>query len=134
MLNKTVIMGRFTAEPELRYTANGLPCCSFTLAVERDGKPDENGKHAADFIDCVAWRSTAEFISKYFSKGRMAVTEGRMQSRTWKDKHDQSRKNTELRVDNIYFADSKKDGAASASENTGGGFEELTEDDGELPF
>lgn len=134
MLSSSVIMGRFTADPELRYTQSGIPCCSFTLAVERDGKPDENGKRAADFIDCVAWRATAEFVCKYFSRGRMAVAEGRMQTRTWKDKHDQSRKNTELRVDSMYFADSKKEGASSAPDNTSSGFEELEEDDGELPF
>ena len=137
MLNSSTIMGRFTAEPELRYTQSGVPCCSFTLAVERDGKPDENGKHATDFIDCVAWRATAEFISKYFSKGRMAVVNGRMQTRTWKDKHDQSRKNTELRVDNAYFADSKRDEAEAAPTDYapgGSAFSELEDDDGDLPF
>ena len=134
MLNSSTIMGRFTADPELRYTTSNIPCCSFTLAVERDGKPDENGKHAADFIDCVSWRATAEFVCKYFSRGRTAVAEGRMQTRTWKDKHDQSRKNTELRVGSVYFADSKKEGAVSAPDDMSSGFEELEEDDGELPF
>ena len=137
MLNSSTIMGRFTADPELRYTTSNIPCCSFTLAVERDGKPDENGKHAADFIDCVAWRATAEFISKYFSRGRMAVMEGRMQTRTWKDKHDQSRKTTELRVENAYFADSKKETSAAAAQDYapgGSAFSELEDDDGELPF
>ena len=137
MLNSSVIMGRFTADPELRYTTSNIPCCSFTLAVERDGKPDENGKHAADFIDCVAWRATAEFISKYFSRGRMAVMEGRMQTRKWKDKHDQSRKTTELRVDSAYFADSKKETSGAAAQDYapgGSAFSELEDDDGELPF
>ena len=137
MLNSCVIMGRFTAEPELRKTTSGTSCCSFTLAVEREGKPDESGKHATDFIDCVAWRSTAEFICKYFSKGRMAVAEGRMQTRTWKDKHDQSRKNTELRADSVYFADSKRDGGGAAQAEYAPGasaFSELTDDDGDLPF
>ena len=133
MLNKIIIMGRLTRDPELKRTQSGTAVTSFALAVDRDFK-DSSGEKATDFIDVVAWRNTAEYVAKYFSKGRMAVIEGRVQSRTWKDKHDQSRKTTELRVDNIYFADSKKDGAASASENTGGGFEELTEDDGELPF
>ena len=94
-------MGRLTADPELRRTTNGTAVASFTLAVERDGKPGEDGKRPTDFIDCVAWRGTGEFVSKWFSKGRMAVAEGRMQTRTWKDKHDQSRKTTELVIDNI---------------------------------
>ena len=92
MLNNCIIMGRLTAAPELRHTNSGTSCCSFTLAVERDGKPNEQtGQRTADFIDCVAWRNTAEFICKWFSKGRMAVAAGRMQTRAWKDRHDQSR-------------------------------------------
>lgn len=91
MLNSCIIMGRLTADPELRHTNSGVACCSFTLAVERDGKPNEQtGQRAADFIDCTAWRNTAEFICKWFSKGRVAVAAGRMQTRTWKDRHDQS--------------------------------------------
>ena len=90
MLNNCIIMGRLTADPELRHTNSGVACCSFTLAVERDGKPNEQtGQRAADFIDCTAWRNTAEFICKWFSKGRVAVAAGRMQTRTWKDRHDQ---------------------------------------------
>ena len=92
MLNDTAIMGRLTADPELRRTSTGTPVCSFTLAVERDGKPGEDGKRATDFIDCVAWRGTAEFLCKFFGKGRMVVATGRLQTRTWKDKHDQTRK------------------------------------------
>ena len=85
MLNSCIIMGRLTADPELRHTNSGVACCSFTLAVERDGKPNEQtGQRTADFIDCTAWRNTAEFICKWFSKGRMAVAAGRMQTRTWK--------------------------------------------------
>ena len=115
MLNSCIIMGRLTADPELRHTNSGVACCSFTLAVERDGKPNEQtGQRAADFIDCTAWRNTAEFICKWFSKGRMAVAAGRMQTRTWKDRHDQSRKSTELQVESMYFADSRKDAAADA--------------------
>jgi single-strand DNA-binding protein len=99
MLNNCIIMGRLTADPELRHTNSGVACCSFTLAVERDGKPNEQtGQRAADFIDCTAWRNTAEFICKWFSKGRMAVAAGRMQTRTWKDRHDQSRKSTRLKA------------------------------------
>lgn len=137
MLNKSVFMGRLTADPELRRTTNGTEVASFTLAVERDGKPGEDGKRPTDFIDCVAWRGTGEFVSKWFSKGRMAVAEGRMQTRTWKDKHDQSRKTTELVIDNIYFADSKREGEAPAPAGyapAADEFAELTEDDGELPF
>ena len=106
MLNNCIIMGRLTADPELRHTNSGVACCRFTLAVERDGKPNEQtGQRAADFIDCTAWRNTAEFICKWFSKGRVAVAAGRMQTRTWKDRHDQSRKSTELQVESMYFAD-----------------------------
>lgn len=134
MLNKTVLMGRFTADPELRKTTGGTSCCSFSLAVERDGKPGEDGKRATDFIDFVAWRGTAEFICKYYSKGRMAVVEGRLQTRTWKDRHDQSRKSTEVVVDNIYFGDSKKEGTSPGNYEPGG-FSELPDyDDGDLPW
>lgn len=131
MLNKTILMGRFTADPELRRTQSGIATCSFTLAVERDGKPDENGQRPADFPDFVAWRATAEFICKYFRKGHMAIVEGRTQTRMWKDRHDQSRKSTEVIVDNIYFGDSKKDDAGYAP---GGSPFPESEYDGELPF
>lgn len=126
-------MGRFTADPELRRTGSGTAVVSFTLAVERDGKPSEDGRRTTDFIDCVAWRNTAEFISKWFSKGRMAVAEAHIQTRTWKDRNDQSRKSTELVIDNIYFADSKKEGEAPAG-YAPGTFTELADEDGELPF
>ena len=127
MLNEIAVMGRLTADPELRRTGNGTPVCSFTLAVERDRKQD--GERTADFIDCVAWRGTAEFLCKYFEKGRMVVATGRMQTRTWKDKHDQTRKETELHAANLYFGDMKKlEKVAEAYE----GYE--TEDDGDLPF
>lgn len=127
MLNEIAVMGRLTADPELRRTGNGTPVCSFTLAVERDRKQD--GERTADFIDCVAWRGTAEFLCKYFEKGRVVVATGRMQTRTWKDKHDQTRKETELNAANLYFGDTKKlEQVAEAYE----GYE--TEDDGDLPF
>lgn len=127
MLNEIAVMGRLTADPELRRTGNGTPVCSFTLAVERDRKQD--GERTADFIDCVAWRGTAEFLCKYFEKGRVVVATGRMQTRTWKDKHDQTRKETELNAANLYFGDTKKlEQVAEAYE----GYE--TENDGDMPF
>lgn len=107
MLNRTVIMGRFTADPELRRTQSGTAVASFTLAVERDFK-GQNGDRETDFIDLVAWGGTAELVAKYFRKGRMAVAEGRIQTRNWMDKNDQKRKTTEIVVENIYFADSKE--------------------------
>lgn len=137
MLNKSVFMGRLTADPELRRTTNGTAVATFTLAVERDGKPGEDGRRATDFIDCVAWRGTAEFVSKWFAKGRMAAAEGRIQTRTWKDRNDQSRKSTELVIDNIYFADSKREGEVPAPAGyapAADAFAELTDEDGELPF
>lgn len=137
MLNNCIIMGRLTADPELRHTNSGVVCCSFTLAVERDGKPNEQtGQRAADFIDCTAWRNTAEFICKWFSKGRVAVAAGRMQTRTWKDRHDQSRKSTELKVESMYFADSRKDAAADvplADDDLPGAWTELSGSE-PLPF
>lgn len=111
MLNKSLIMGRFVADPELRSTGSGRAVCSFTLAVERDGAADGDGTHTADFIDCVAWGETAKFICAYFKKGRMAIMEGRTQTRTWKDRHEQSRKTTEIVADRIYFGDSRRDEA-----------------------
>lgn len=108
MLNEATIMGRFTADPELRYTQAGTPCCSFTLAVERDFK-GQNGEKETDFIDLVAWSGTAEFVAKHFTKGRMAAVEGRIQTRNWTDKAGKKRKNTEIVAENVYFADSKKD-------------------------
>lgn len=137
MLNNCIIMGRLTADPELRHTNSGVACCSFTLAVERDGKPNEQtSQRAADFIDCTAWRNTAEFICKWFSKGRVAVAAGRMQTRTWKDRHDQSRKSTELQVESMYFADSRKDAAADvplADDDLPGAWTELSGSE-PLPF
>ena len=107
MLNQCVFMGRLTRDPELRHTQNNLPCCTFALAVERDRKPDESGQRGADFIDCVAWRGTAEFVYNYFAKGRMAVVTGRMTSNSWQDRDGTKRKSLELTVQSIYFGDSK---------------------------
>ena len=113
MLNHIVLMGRLTRDPELRRTGSGIPVASFALAVDRDfGSNKETGEKEVDFIDIVAWRGTAEFVSKYFSKGRMAVVSGRLQIRPWKDKDGNSRRTAEVVADNVYFGDSKRDGAS----------------------
>ena len=108
MLNRIVIMGRLTRDPELRRTQNGTAVTSFSVAVDRDFKSRES---ATDFIDVVAWRQTAEFVCQYFTKGRMAVVEGRLQIRDWKDKDGNNRRSAEVVADNIYFGDSKRDSA-----------------------
>ena len=131
MLNKIFIMGRLTRDPELRRTQNGTAVTSFTLAVDRDFK-SQSGEKETDFIDVVAWRTTAEFVAKYFSKGRMAVVEGRLQLRDWTDKDGNKRRNAEVLADNIYFGDAKKDADSGAARPTTG-FTEI-EDDGDLPF
>ena len=112
MLNNCTIMGRLVAAPELRRTQSGTAVTSFTLAVDRDFKA-ENGERETDFIPCVAWRGTAEFVQKYFAKGRMAVVSGRLQIRPWTDKDGNKRRATEIVADNVYFGDSKKDGEGS---------------------
>ncbi len=109
MLNHIVIMGRLTRDPELRRTGTGIPVASFSLAVDRDFGKNENGERETDFIDIVAWRNTAEFVSKYFSKGRMAVVSGRLQIRNWTDKEGNRRRSAEVVADNVYFGDSKRD-------------------------
>ena len=158
MLNHITIMGRLTRDPELRYTQSQTPVASFTLAVDRDYSSRDSGERQTDFIDCVAWRSTAEFVSKYFQKGSMAVVSGRLQIRDWTDKEGNKRRNAEVVAENIYFGESKKrdgdspapyvGGSYSGSSYPGGndfvspsapspmpsGFEELSDDDGELPF
>ena len=113
MLNKIFIMGRLTRDPELRRLENGTAVTRFSLAVDRDFK-SQNGERSTDFIDVVAWRSTAEFVAKYFTKGRMAIVEGRLQIRDWKDKDGNNRRSAEVIADNIYFGDSRKGTAASA--------------------
>ena len=147
MLNKVFIMGRLTRDPELRRTQSGTAVTSFSLAVDRDFK-SQSGEKETDFIDVVAWRSTAEFVAKYFTKGRMAVVEGRLQIREWKDKDGNNRRSAEVVADNIYFGDSKRDGAGSDyapaySAPMGGynapmggasAFAEIDEEDGDLPF
>ena len=110
MLNHIVIMGRLARDPELRHTQSGTPVASFTLAVDRDFKDKNTGERQTDWIDVVAWRQTGEFVSRYFSKGRMAVVEGRLQIREWTDKEGNRRTTAEVVADNVYFGDSKRDG------------------------
>ena len=152
MLNRIILMGRLTRDPELRHTQSGTAVASFTLAVDRDFRSREGGERATDFIDIVAWRSTAEFVSKYLAKGRMAVVEGRLQMRDWTDRDGNKRRSAEVVADNVYFGDSKRDGdtggsytnsysrpAAPAPVDYGlpsgeDQFADLGDDDGELPF
>lgn len=133
MLNKILLMGRLVRDPELRHTGSGTAVASFTLAVDRDYKT-QNGKKETDFIDIVAWRSTAEFVSKYFIKGRMAVVEGRLQIRDWTDKDGGRRRSAEVVADNIYFGDSKRTVSDSDTSQPGEFTELPDEEKGELPF
>lgn len=143
MLNRIILMGRLTHDPELRRTQSDTPVCSFSLAVDRDYKRD--GEKETDFIDIVAWRSTADFVSKYFTKGRMAVVEGRLQIRDWTDKEGGKRRNAEVIADNVYFGDPKpKDSGSDVPAYDGepgagfgappSGFTPDFGDDGEMPF
>jgi single-strand DNA-binding protein len=140
LLNK-IIMGRLTRDPELRRTGSGTAVTSFSLAVDRDFK-SQSGEKETDFIDVVAWRSTAEFVSRYFTKGRMAVVEGRLQIREWTDKDGGKHRSAEVVADNVYFGDSKRDSASGfsggAAYDTQGDrqsdFAEIGEEDGPLPF
>ena len=156
MLNHIVLMGRLTRDPELRYTQSQIPVASFSLAVDRDFGGRDGGERQTVFIDSVAWRSTAEFVSKYFTKGSMAVVSGRLQIRDWTDREGGKRRSAEVVADNVYFGESKRrDGgdtsrpaapSASAPAHRGsyGGydnvpqgssaFSELDDDDGDLPF
>ena len=160
MLNHITLMGRLVRDPELRRTGNGIAVASFRVAVDRDFAPKDGGERKADFIDCVAWRQTGEFISKYFTKGRMIVVDGRLEMRDWTDKEGNKRTSAEVIVDNAYFGDSKRDGdnsnssyggnvyggnsyAAPAAPAYGGysapaapasDFAMLSDDDAQLPF
>lgn len=128
-LNRIDIMGRMTKDPELRRTNSGKAVTSFTLAVDRDF---EKGK--VDFIDCVAWGNTAEFVSKYFAKGRVAIVSGRLQLRDWTDNSGNKRRNAEVIADNVYFGDSNANrDSSAASGNTNPAFQEVEEED-DLPF
>lgn len=139
MLNKIVLMGRLTRDPELRRTGNGTAVTSFTLAVDRDFK-SQDGQKETDFIDVVAWRQTGEFAATYLTKGRMAIVSGRLQIRDWKDKDGNKRKAAEVVADNVYFADTKKDTAGQTpfSEVVPvppvSGYSELEDEDSALPF
>lgn len=133
MLNKIVLMGRLVRDPELRRTGGGTAVATLTLAVDRD-YTSQSGEKETDFIDVVAWRSTAEFVSKYFSKGRMAVVEGRLQIRDWTDKDGGRRRSAEVVADSVYFGDSKQR-SESDTPPVSGDFREIPEDEeGELPF
>ena len=154
MLNHITIMGRLTRDPELRRTGSGVAVASFRVAVDRDFAPKDGGERKADFIDCVAWRQTGEFISKYFTKGRMIVVDGRLEMRDWTDREGNKRTAAEVIVDNAYFGDSKRDNDSGNSYagnngnsyggNTYGGysapsapasdFAMLDDDDAQLPF
>ncbi len=120
MLNKITIMGRLTRDPELRRTGNGTAVASFTLAVDRDFAPKDGGERETDFIPCVAWRQTGEFVSKYFTKGSMAVVSGRLQIRNYTDKDGNKRTAAEVVVDNVYFGESKQRSADSGNSNGNG--------------
>ncbi len=111
MLNHIVLMGRLTRDPELRRTASGVAVATFSIAVDRDFSNSATGERETDFIDIVTWRNTAEFVSKYFTKGRMAVVSGRLQIRTWNDKEGNKRRSAEVIADNVYFGDSRREGA-----------------------
>lgn len=139
MLNKIVLMGRLTRDPELRKTDSGTSVASFTIAVDRDFKA-KSGEKETDFIDIVVWRSTADFVSQYFTKGRMAVVDGRLQIRSWTDKDGGKRRAAEVVADNVYFGDSKKSDSGEAYQaqdygafNTAN-FTELPGDNGDWPF
>lgn len=149
MLNHITIMGRLTKDPELRRTDSGVAVANFTLAVDRDFASKDGGEKETDFIECVAWRHTGELVSKYFSKGRMAVASGRLQIRIWTDKDGNKRKTAEVVADNVYFADSKREesngGNSYGQQNSGysapahpttpaSDFAMLDDDDAQLPF
>ena len=141
MLNHIVIMGRLARDPELRRTQAGTAVASFTLAVDRDFKDKATGEKPTDWIDVVAWRQTGEFVSRYFTKGRMAVVDGRLQMRDWTDKEGNKRRSAEVVADNVYFGDSKRDGdsantseAYSAPDAPEDAYSDLQDDDGNLPF
>ena len=158
MLNHIVLMGRLTRDPELRRTGSGVAVASFSLAVDRDYAA-QGAEKETDFVDIVAWRNTAEFVSKYFTKGRMAVVSGRLQIRNWQDKDGNKRRTAEVVADNVYFGDSKRDNAEGSFNQTQGyaqsfnqvpqqpayqapqnvssaasDFSMLSDDDPELPF
>ena len=133
MLNHIVLMGRLTRDPELRHAGSGVAVASFALAVDRDFQSKDSQEKSVDFIDIVAWRNTAEFVSKYFTKGRMAVVSGRLQIRNWTDKEGNKRRSAEVLADNVYFGDSKRDGMQNTSVQEQE-YTDLDMPDGNLPF
>lgn len=149
MLNHIVLMGRLTRDPELRRTGSGVAVATFTIAVDRDFANSATGERETDFIDIVAWRNTAEFVSKYFAKGRMAVVSGRLQIRPWTDKEGNKRRSAEVIADNVYFGDSKREGgdasygsmpaapanySAPSAPAPASDFSMIEDDDSQLPF
>ncbi len=150
MLNHITLMGRLTRDPELRYTPSGTAVASFSLAVDRDFASKEGGERQTDFIDIVAWRQTGEFVSKFFTKGSMAVVSGRLQIREWQDKEGNKRRTAEVVADNVYFGEGKhrdgsdagthsgsaprSSGSAQEGDFKGSAFSELDNGDGDLPF
>ena len=160
MLNHITIMGRLTRDPELRRTGTGIAVASFSVAVDRDFSGRDGGEKETDFIDCVAWRQTGEFVSKYFTKGSMIVVSGRLQIRSWTDKDGNKRRTAEVVADNVYFGESRRSNegnssyggnayggnsyAAPAAPAYGGGYSApaapasdfalLSDDDAQLPF
>lgn len=145
MLNHIVIMGRLTRDPDLRRTGSGIAVANFSVAVERDFKSGD-GERETDFIDCVAWRQTGEFVSKYMKKGSMAAVSGRLQIRTWTDNDGAKRRTAEIVADNVYFGESRKETqqaegyvgfvktASEAVTQTAEDFALLNDDDAQLPF
>lgn len=148
MLNHITIMGRLTRDPEMRRTGSGVAVTSFTMACDRDFSDKQSGEKETDFIECVAWRQTGEFVNKYFTKGRMIVVSGRLQVRKWQNKNGENRYSTEVVADNCYFGDSKRDSDNGYGQQTGGysaptlpeypapasDFAVLDDDDANLPF
>ena len=134
MLNKAILMGRLTADPEMRATPKGTPVCSFTLAVNRRTKPDE--QQVADFLDIVTWGKTAEFVKRYFSKGQQVAVAGRIQSRMWEDQHGNKRKSVEIVAEEVHFAEPKRQsgGQGGAPAESAGGFDPYVGPDNDLPF
>lgn len=138
MLNHITAAGRLTKDPELRRTQNGVAVASFTIACDRDIK-DASGNKQTDFIDCVAWRNTAEFVDKYFTRGRMVIVSGRLQMREWTDKNGNKRRNAEILAESVYFGDSKRSVENTEKNETNESaqtvdFDQVEIDDDELPF
>lgn len=141
MLNKVILMGRLGRDPEKRYTQNGTPVATFSLAVDRDFRDKQTGERATDWVDVVAWRQTADFVCRYLGKGRVAVVEGRLQTRTYTDREGVKRKAVEVVADSVYFGDSKTAPPSEGNADEGTlppqpteDYQTLEDDEGELPF